>query len=187
MSDLKVTDRRWWARGEDAAGRRRAEAEAVLRRGTRGAGSPRRTPSCSNCSASIAARRTSSNRRVRGCARNCRRTSSAAGARSSSASWKCWTTSTARSTPRPIAPDDPFVQGVAIVRQQFLTTLEGLGVKRIVADRSAVRPCAARSRRHRRGRRRHAARHDRRHRQARLSDRRRSPQAGPGGGRRIAT
>ncbi len=26
---------------------------------------------------------------------------------------------------------DPFVQGVSIVRQQFLTTLEGLGVKRI--------------------------------------------------------
>ena len=27
--------------------------------------------------------------------------------------------------------DDPFVQGVAIVRQQFLTTLEGLGVTRL--------------------------------------------------------
>jgi molecular chaperone GrpE len=27
--------------------------------------------------------------------------------------------------------DDPFVQGVAIVRQQFLTTLDGLGVKRL--------------------------------------------------------
>jgi molecular chaperone GrpE len=27
--------------------------------------------------------------------------------------------------------DDPFVQGVALVRQQFLTTLEGLGVKRL--------------------------------------------------------
>jgi len=29
--------------------------------------------------------------------------------------------------------DDPFVQGVAIVRQQFLTTLDGLGVKRLSA------------------------------------------------------
>jgi molecular chaperone GrpE len=27
--------------------------------------------------------------------------------------------------------DDPFVQGVSLVRQQFLTTLEGLGVARI--------------------------------------------------------
>jgi molecular chaperone GrpE len=27
--------------------------------------------------------------------------------------------------------DDPFVQGVALVRQQFLTTLEGLGVTRV--------------------------------------------------------
>jgi len=27
--------------------------------------------------------------------------------------------------------DDPFVQGVAIVRQQFLATLDGLGVRRI--------------------------------------------------------
>ena len=29
--------------------------------------------------------------------------------------------------------DDPFVQGVSLVRQQFLTTLEGLGVRRIDA------------------------------------------------------
>ncbi len=28
-------------------------------------------------------------------------------------------------------PDDPFVQGVSLVRQQFLSTLEGLGVSRI--------------------------------------------------------
>ena len=27
--------------------------------------------------------------------------------------------------------DDPFVQGVSLVRQQFLTTLEGLGVRRL--------------------------------------------------------
>jgi len=27
--------------------------------------------------------------------------------------------------------DDPFVQGVSIVRQQFLSTLEGLGVRRV--------------------------------------------------------
>jgi molecular chaperone GrpE len=30
-----------------------------------------------------------------------------------------------------IRPDDPFVQGIALVRQQFLTTLEGLGVTRV--------------------------------------------------------
>jgi molecular chaperone GrpE len=30
-------------------------------------------------------------------------------------------------------PADPFVQGVSLVRQQFLATLEGLGVKRIEA------------------------------------------------------
>lgn len=29
--------------------------------------------------------------------------------------------------------DDPFVQGVSLVRQQFLTTLEGLGVRRTSA------------------------------------------------------
>ena len=28
-------------------------------------------------------------------------------------------------------PDDPFVQGVSLVRQQFLATLEGLGVRRL--------------------------------------------------------
>jgi molecular chaperone GrpE len=28
-------------------------------------------------------------------------------------------------------PDDPFVQGVSLVRQQFLSTLEGLGVTRL--------------------------------------------------------
>jgi molecular chaperone GrpE len=28
-------------------------------------------------------------------------------------------------------PGDPFIQGVSIVRQQFLTTLEGLGVSRV--------------------------------------------------------
>ncbi len=33
--------------------------------------------------------------------------------------------------------DDPFVRGVSIVRQQFLTTLEGLGVQRV--DPSAAR------------------------------------------------
>jgi molecular chaperone GrpE len=32
--------------------------------------------------------------------------------------------------PPPVAEDDPFVQGVSLVRQQFLTTLEGLGVRR---------------------------------------------------------
>jgi molecular chaperone GrpE len=33
--------------------------------------------------------------------------------------------------PPSVAAGDPFVAGVAIVRQQFLTTLEGMGVKRI--------------------------------------------------------
>ena len=33
--------------------------------------------------------------------------------------------------PPSVAGSDPFVSGVAIVRQQFLTTLEGMGVKRI--------------------------------------------------------
>jgi molecular chaperone GrpE len=28
-------------------------------------------------------------------------------------------------------PDDPFVQGVSLVQQQFLSTLEGLGVRRV--------------------------------------------------------
>ena len=33
--------------------------------------------------------------------------------------------------PPSVAAGDPFVSGVAIVRQQFLTTLESMGVKRI--------------------------------------------------------
>jgi molecular chaperone GrpE len=33
--------------------------------------------------------------------------------------------------PPSVAASDPFVAGVAIVRQQFLSTLEGLGVKRL--------------------------------------------------------
>ena len=36
--------------------------------------------------------------------------------------------------------DDPFVQGVSLVRQQFLTTLEGLGVARVVRSASRSIP-----------------------------------------------
>ena len=33
--------------------------------------------------------------------------------------------------PEPSRPDDPFVHGVSMVQQQFLSTLDGLGVSRI--------------------------------------------------------
>ena len=41
---------------------------------------------------------------------------------------------------------DPFVQGVSLVRQQFLATLEGLGVRRLEPLGSALRPRPPRSR-----------------------------------------
>ena len=83
MTELKVTDRRWWARGDEAPAPPKSPGSS--RRTSRNSkrGSRRRTPSCSNFSPSTAAPRTNSIRRARGFARRCRRTSSAAGGRSS--------------------------------------------------------------------------------------------------------
>ena len=78
---------------------------------------------------------------------------------------------------------DPLLQGVEMVRQQFLAKLEGFGVKRIDALGAAVRPEPPRGRHDRsRARRRVGRPRHRRHR-ARLPDRRRDPAPGAGRGR----
>lgn len=130
MSDLKVTDRRWWARGEESpaaeepklkptyieelearlAGKD-AELQQVLAR-YRGA-----TDEFEQARARLRKEVTKDVERGRRALivsflevlDNLDRALEAAGDRAG----------------------DPFVQGVSIVRQQFLTTLEGLGVQRL--------------------------------------------------------
>ena len=77
---------------------------------------------------------------------------------------------------------DPFVHGVALVRQQFLATLEGLGVQRGSAG-PVVRPRRPRSRLHCSRRLIRPARPRRRRRPPRLLDGRGRAASGPGGRR----
>ena len=135
---VKVVDRRWWARG-DGRGRTRAparrrskptyveELERELAEAEKQA---------QDTSASTARRRRSSRTRARACARNWRRTPSAAGATCSSSLLEVVDNldraiDAAQKAPRQGHDADPLLQGVEMVRQQFLSKLEGFGVKRI--------------------------------------------------------
>ena len=71
MSDeLKVTDRRWWARGEgDRPRRETPKLKPTIRRRPGSAGRREEPARSSSCWRSTAARRTNSTRRARGCAR----------------------------------------------------------------------------------------------------------------------
>jgi molecular chaperone GrpE len=130
MSDLKVTDRRWWARGEEATA----------------AEEPRLKPSyVEELEARIAAKdvelqqllgkyRGASEEFEQARARLRKELSKDVerGRRSLIVSFLEVLDNLDRALDAAAdRTDDPVVQGVAIVRQQFLTTLEGLGVKRL--------------------------------------------------------
>ena len=152
---VKVVDRRWWARGDDG--------DAPARRG-----SPSSRPT-SRSSSSRSPRRTSiaqeylakyrqASQRVRGdracaCGARSRRTSSAA-RREILADLLEVVDNLDRAidAAQAVAVADALLQGVEMVRRQFLSKLEGLGVKRIDADGERVRSRAARSDQHRPGR-----------------------------------
>lgn len=131
MSDLKVTDRRWWARGDEAP-----TAEE-----------PRLKPSfVEELEARIAAKdaelqqllgkyRGASEEFEQARARLRKELSKDVerGRRSLIVSFLEVLDNLDRALDAAAdRPDDPLVKGVAIVRQQFLTTLDGLGVKRLV-------------------------------------------------------
>ena len=147
---VKVVDRRWWAPGRRRRARRasRRSLEADLCRGARAAGR-REGPQLQEYIAQVpAGARASSKRRGCGCGARSRRTSSAAAARSSRTCSRSSTTSIARSSrPRQAASPEALLQGVELVRRQFLAKLEGLGVTRIEAAEPAVRSrsCTKRS------------------------------------------
>ena len=133
MSDLKVTDRRWWARNEGAAGAENGEEarlkptyieELEARLAAKDAElrellSKYRSASDEFDQARARLRKEVSKDVERGrrslitgfleVLDNLDRALAAAGNRG----------------------DDPFVRGVSLVRQQFLATLEGLGVSRV--------------------------------------------------------
>lgn len=142
MSELKVTDRRWWARGEDAADpasgaearlkptyveeleARLAAKDAELRelltkfRGASEEFDQARARLRKEVTKDVERGRRSLIVSFLEVLDNLDRALSAAGDRA----------------------DDPFVQGVSIVRQQFLTTLEGLGVQRVESVGSPFDP-----------------------------------------------
>ncbi len=132
MSDLKVTDKRWWVRGEGEAA---AAAEE-----------PRLKPTyLEELEARIAAKdaeiqqlltkyRGASDEFDQARARLRKEVAKDVerGRRSLIAGFLDVLDNLDRALALPAArQDDPFVQGVALVRQQFLTTLEGFGVTRI--------------------------------------------------------
>ena len=131
MSDLKVTDRRWWARNEDAA----VDPEE-----------PKLKPSyVEELEARVAAKdlevhqllakyRAASDEFDQARARLRKELSKDVerGRRSLIAGFLEVLDNLDRALEAAAdRADDPFVQGVSIVRQQFLSTLDGLGVKRL--------------------------------------------------------
>lgn len=132
MSDLKVTDRRWWARTDQ-------DREAAA------ADEPRLKPSyVEELEARVAAKDLELHQllaRYRGAseefdaarARLRKEISKDVerGRRTLIISFLEVLDNLDRALEAAADRNDPFVQGVALVRQQFLTTLEGLGVKRL--------------------------------------------------------
>jgi len=133
MSDLKVTDRRWWARGESAEH-------------TESADEPKLKPSyVEELEAKVATKdfeiqqllakyRSASDEFEQARARLRKELSKDVerGRRSLIVSFLEVLDNLDRALDAAAErADDPFVQGVSIVRQQFLSTLEGLGVRRL--------------------------------------------------------
>ena len=133
MSDLKVTDRRWWARGESAENAESADE-------------PKLKPSyVEELEAKVATKdfeiqqllakyRSASDEFEQARARLRKELSKDVerGRRSLIVSFLEVLDNLDRALDAAAErADDPFVQGVSIVRQQFLSTLEGLGVRRL--------------------------------------------------------
>src|SRR6476661_2769170 len=132
MSDLKVTDRRWWARADDAAP---PDAEEPKLK-------PKYVEALENQIAEknveiqqlIAKYRGASDEFDQARARLRKEVSKDVerGRRSLIISFLEVLDNLDRALEAGAdRPDDPFVQGVSLVRQQFLSTLEGLGVTRL--------------------------------------------------------
>ena len=132
MSDLKVTDRRWWARGE-------ADGDATP------ADEPKLKPSYVEELEARLAAKDSELRELLAKYRGAAEEFDAArarlrkevtkdverGRRSLIVGFLEVLDNLDRALDAATDRADPFVQGVALVRQQFLTTLEGLGVRRL--------------------------------------------------------
>jgi molecular chaperone GrpE len=141
MSDLKVTDRRWWARGD-------AEAPEA-------AEEPRLKPSyVEDLEARIAAKDVELQQllsKYRGAAEEFEQARARLrkevtkdverGRRSLIVGFLEVLDNLDRAIEAASGrEDDPFVQGVSLVRQQFLSTLEGLGVSRLSPTRQPFDP-----------------------------------------------
>jgi molecular chaperone GrpE len=132
MSDLKVTDKRWWVRGEGEAAPSSEEPrlkptyieELEARIAAKDAEIQQLLTKYRGASDEFDQARARLRKEVAKDVERGRRTLIAGFLDVLDNLDRALGPSSARS-------DDPFVQGVALVRQQFLTTLEGFGVTRI--------------------------------------------------------
>jgi len=131
MSDLKVTDRRWWARGEPAAD---AAEEPNLKPTYIGELEARLAAKEAELQQIVSKYRSASDEFEQARARLRKEVVKEAerGRRAVIASFLDVLDNLDRALASACdRQGDPFVQGVSLVRQQFLTTLDGLGVTRI--------------------------------------------------------
>jgi molecular chaperone GrpE len=129
MSDLKVTDRRWWARGDEApvAEEPRLKPTYIEELETRLAAKDAELQQI------LAKYRGASDEFDQARARLRKEVSKDVerGRRSLIVNFLDVLDNLDRALASAEGRDDPFVQGVSLVRQQFLSTLEGLGVRRV--------------------------------------------------------
>ena len=131
MSDLKVTDRRWWARGDESAA---PSEEPKLKPAYVEELEARIAAKDAELQQLLAKYRGASDEFEQARARLRKELSKdiERGRRSLIVSFLEVLDNLDRALEAAAdRADDPFVQGVALVRQQFLTTLEGLGVRRL--------------------------------------------------------
>ena len=129
MSDLKVNDRRWWVRGEDAPGSEEPRLKPAYVEELEG----KLAAKDAELQEFIAKYRGASDEFDQARARLRKELSKDVerGRRSLIAGFLDVLDNLDRALDSAAGRgDDPFVQGVSLVRQQFLTTLEGLGVRR---------------------------------------------------------
>jgi molecular chaperone GrpE len=134
VSELKVTDRRWWARGEADADTPIASDEPKLKPSYVEELEARIATKDFELQQLIAKYRGASEEFEQARARLRKELSKDVerGRRSLIVSFLEVLDNLDRALEAAIGrDDDPLVQGVALVRQQFLTTLDGLGVKRL--------------------------------------------------------
>jgi molecular chaperone GrpE len=129
MSELKVNDRRWWVRGEDVPGAEEPRLKPAYVEELEG----KIAAKDAELQELIAKYRGASDEFDQARARLRKELSKDVerGRRSLIASFLDVLDNLDRALDAAAdRSDDPFVQGVSLVRQQFLTTLEGLGVRR---------------------------------------------------------